>query len=208
MRIEERRDLSLTMERNNRRAKMEVRSYTKQSKGVTTSLTDNLNDKLTSGENSTANAVTTMLKKTNYNNVKNTSKELQEKAKDLLEHKEDREAAVQGVYQFAEVYNNLLSQMSRVESDNMDLYSKELKEYTAEYKEAFQKMGIDQGTDGTLQVDPLKIQDADLDAWYEFLEKASKVAAKVQADAESNLLDLNKNQTIYGIKYNQYGQEE
>lgn len=207
MRIENRRDMSLTMDRITRQAKAKVRSYTKHYTGTSTSLVDSLNNKLISGENNTANALSTNLKKSNYNDVKNTSKELREKAQQLLKDKEDREGAIQGVFQFAELYNDLLGQMNLINTDTMKRYSEELKEYTTKYREKFQEMGIQQSTSGTLQVDSVKIRDADLESWYDFLDDASKTAAKIQADAESNLFILNRNQTIYGTNYNQYGQE-
>lgn len=207
MRIENRRDFFLTMDRVTRQAKTDARSYTKHYTGSSASLVDSLNNKPVSGENHTANALSMSLKKSNYNDVKNTSKELREKAQQLLKNKEDREEAVQGVFQFTEMYNQLLKEMNRINTDTMNRYGGELKEYTAKYREKFQNMGIEQRTDGTLQADPLKIGDADLESWYDFLEKASKVAEKVQADAESNLFILGRNQTIYGTNYNRYGQE-
>lgn len=208
MKIENRRDMSLTMDRNVRQAKRETRSYAKHYKGTASSLSDTLNNEAMSNIENTLNSYNKVLKKNAYNTVKEMSKKLCEKAEELKKNKGDQKEAAKGVSQFIDLYNSLLGQMDRLDTNTMDRYAKEMQEKVLKYQEEFQKMGIEQDKNGMLSVDSAKLADAELKSWYEFLDEASEVVKKVQKDAENQLLALNRGQTIYGTNYNRYGQEK
>lgn len=209
MQINNRRDMLLTMDRNIRQAKTRVRSGVKRTSGVSNSLVDSLNNKLTSQTAADkTNPYNNLLKKERYNQVKETSKQLREEVQSLLKNQEDRDSALQGVSKFTGMYNSLLQQIGKLGSNNMNLYAKELQGTAEKYRSQLQKMGIEVQTDGTFQVDYAKLPNAEFKSWYDFLEEASGSIAKIQTEAESNLYSLSQSQTIYGTNYNRYGQED
>lgn len=198
----------LTMDRNVRQAKARARSGVKRTSGVSNSLVNSLNNKLTS---QTASGITnpynTLIKKERYNQLKTTSKELSEEIQSLLKN-QDKDAELQGVSRFTGMYNSLLQQIGKLDSNNMNLYAKELQGKAEKYRSQLQEMGIEVQTDGTFQIDYTKLPNAEFKSWYDFLEEASGSIAKIQTEAESNLYSLNQSQTIYGTNYNRYGQED
>ena len=122
----------------------------------------------------------------------------------------DKEKAVSEISSFVEDYNTMVQKMNSAGTTVNKVYTKQMKDYIVQNRQALKNLGITAGTDGTLKINQKALGAASVAKMQEvfgskggFADKIIQKSKNIEANADSNLASLNK--STYSSNYNRYG---
>ena len=110
----------------------------------------------------------------------------------------DKDKIVSAVKDFAENYNDVLSQASKVNNKDVSLDVGYMKDMTKTFSKVLDKVGINVGTDGKLSVDEDKLKNADDATLKNLFNGATTYGAQIADKANNISNDVIRNNSLYG----------